>query len=135
MDDAVQIIYTLGKGTQLAKWDIRNAYRMVPVHPANRELLGMSWNCQTFVDTVLPFEFRSAPKIYTAVADALQHILQEQGILHILHYLDDFLLFGKPGTSDCQEGLHTAMRVCGRLGVPIAEQKTEDPTQALTFWE
>ena len=67
MDDAVQIIYTLGKGTQPAKWDIKNAYRMVPVHPANRELLGMSWNCQTFVDTVLPFEFRSAPKdIYSS---------------------------------------------------------------------
>ena len=42
MDDAVQI-HTLGRGTQLAKWDIKNPYR-VPVHPADRELLGISYN-------------------------------------------------------------------------------------------
>lgn len=41
VDDAVWIINKLGRGTLLAKWDIKNAYRMVPVHPADRKLLGM----------------------------------------------------------------------------------------------
>lgn len=68
-----------------------------------------------------------------AVVDGLQYILQEQGILHILHYLDDFLLLGSPGTGNCQEGLYTAMEVYRKLGMPIAEQKTEGPTQVLTF--
>ena len=133
MDDAIWIIKQLGRGTQLAKWDIKNAYRMVLVHPSDRELLGMSWKDQTFIDTVLPFGLRSAPKIFTVVADALQYILQEQGVSHIMHYLDDFLLFGSPGTSDYQKALHTAMQECSRLGVPIAEHKTEGPTQVLTF--
>ena len=105
---------------------------MVPVHPVDRELLGMSWNDQTFIDSAA-FWASLSPKIFMAAADALLQILQEQEILPILHYLDDFLLFGRPGTSDCQEGLHTAMRVCCRLGMPIAEQKMESPTQALTF--
>ena len=133
VDDAVQLIQGLGRGTQLAKWDIKNAYRMVPVHPADRELLGMSWKGQTFIDTVLPFGLQSAPKIFTAVADALQYILQEQGVSHIMHYLDDFLLFGSPGTSDSQKALNTVMQECSRSGVPIAEHKTEGPTEVLTF--
>ena len=50
-----------------------------------------------------------------------------------MHYLDDILLFGSPGTSDCQKALHTAMQECSRLGVPTAEHKTEGPTQVITF--
>ena len=50
-----------------------------------------------------------------------------------MHYLDDFLLFGSPGTSDCQKAFHTVMQECSRLGVPIAEHKTEGPSQVLTF--
>ena len=79
---------------------------MVPAYPADRELLGMSWNSQTYVDTALPFRLRSAPKIFTAVADALQYILQEQGILDLLHYLDDSLLLGRPGKPDCASYSH-----------------------------
>ena len=131
--DVVQIVHALGRGTQLAKWDIKNAYRMVPVHPADRKLLGMSWNGQTYVDMVLPFGLHSAPKIFTAVADALEYILQEQGIIHILHYLDEFVLLGRPGKADCEKGLHIAMEMCHRLGVPIAEHKMEGPTWVLTF--
>ena len=50
-----------------------------------------------------------------------------------MHYLDDFLPFGNPGTSDCQKTLHTAMQEYSGLGVPIAEHKTKGPTQVLTF--
>lgn len=34
-------VAALGQGTMLAKMDIRQAYRMVPVHPSDRVLLGM----------------------------------------------------------------------------------------------
>ena len=61
--NAVQIIQQLGKGTQLAKLDLHNAYRMVPVHPDDHCLLGVCWGEDVFVDTALPFELRSAPKI------------------------------------------------------------------------
>ena len=41
VEDALAEIRKLGKGTLLAKVDIQKAYRMVPVHPADRPLLGM----------------------------------------------------------------------------------------------
>ena len=43
VDDAADTIIQLGRDTCLAKLDIKSAYRMVPVHPEDRWLLGMRW--------------------------------------------------------------------------------------------
>ena len=42
-DEAVRQALALGEHTQLAKFDLENAYRVVPVHPTDRLLLGMLW--------------------------------------------------------------------------------------------
>ena len=39
----------------MAKLDIRSAYRIVPVHPQDRHLLGMMWDGKLYVDVALPF--------------------------------------------------------------------------------
>ncbi len=39
------------------------AFRIVPVHPDDRHLLGMQWRGRTYVDKVLPFGLRSALKL------------------------------------------------------------------------
>ena len=70
----------LGMGAKMAKIDIKSAYRIVPVHPDDRHLLGMRWNDRVFVDAVLPFGLRSAPKIFNAIADAVEWIVREQGV-------------------------------------------------------
>lgn len=43
IDTVVKQINLLGQGTQLAKLDIKQAYRMVPIHPTDRLLLAMKW--------------------------------------------------------------------------------------------
>ena len=90
VDDAVRLVLDLGLGTLIAKLDIESAYRIVPVHPVDRLLLGMSWKGQIYIDTVLPFGLKSAPLVFTVVADAVQWILETQGVKHIMHYLDDY---------------------------------------------
>ena len=75
-----------GAGALMAKFDMEAAYRMVPVHPEDRWLLGMLWKGKLFVDKTLPFGLRSAPKMYSAVADAMQWILTQEGVATI-HYL------------------------------------------------
>ena len=92
VDDAIRIIMEMGKDTRLAKFDIESAYRLIPVRPSDRLLLGMSWRNSLYIDTALPFGLRSAPKIFNAVADALMWILESRGIALALHYLDDYLL-------------------------------------------
>ena len=41
IDDAVTMMLKKGGGAQLAKVDLERAYRMVPVHLEDRQLLGM----------------------------------------------------------------------------------------------
>ncbi len=56
------------------------------------------------MDTVLPFGLRLAPKIFNALADALQWILERAGV-EVIHYLDDYLIFGSPNTPQCKWAL------------------------------
>ena len=79
---------------------------------------------------MLPFGLRSAPKIFNAVADAFQWILQHQGVTQVLHYLDDYITIVPPGSLVCQQIL---LGTAAELGVPIAANKTEGPVTALTF--
>lgn len=82
IDDASSTVLRLGRFSELAKIDIASAYRIVPVHPEDRPLLGMKWKGALFVDMALPFCLRSAPKTFTVVADGLKWILQQKPRVH-----------------------------------------------------
>ncbi len=69
VDEVVQRVLRWGRGTLLAKMDVRQAYRNIPVHPVERCLLGMRWQGDTYVDAVLPFGLRSASLIFSAMGD------------------------------------------------------------------
>ena len=87
VDDAVQHILRLD---QLVKLDLKQAYHNIPVHPQDQHLLAISWEGDTYVDRALPFGLRSAPKVFTAVADMIAWALHCTGIQNHIHYLDDF---------------------------------------------
>ena len=78
-------------GWQGSPTDIKEVYRIIPVRPYDQHLLEVRWNDYYYVDRMLPFGLRSAPKIFSAVADALQWMLFQRGISNLLHYLDDFI--------------------------------------------
>ena len=78
VDDLAALVKSKGEGSYLVKADIQEAYRMVPVHPEDQHLLGVEWNGAVFIDKFLPFGFQSAPKIFSAVADALLWILTKK---------------------------------------------------------
>ena len=75
----------------MAKLDVKSAFRIIPVSPQDRILLGMKWEDKLYVDRVLPFGLRSAPRIFSAVADAIQFGAIVRGVKNITHYLDDFV--------------------------------------------
>ena len=133
IDDAVQRIMGLGRGTLMAKIDIKSAFRLIPVHPADRRLLAMAWRDVIYIDTCLPFGLRSAPKLFNILADLLEWILKHLGVTFVLHYLDDFLTMGSPDTSECHHNLQLLIEVCQMLGIPLAIAKVEGPTTVLEF--
>ena len=89
----------------MAKLDLKSAYRLVPVHPLDQILLGLCWENQVWLDSALPFGLRSAPKIFSAVADALAWAMALEGISAHLHYLDDFFLCWSSWSSFLSPGL------------------------------
>ena len=128
-EDAVR----LGVGALMATVDIESAYRLIPVHPEDRPLQAVQWREQIYVDPMLPFGLRSAPKIFNAVTDTLHWHLVCSGIQCLHHYLDDFIIVAPPKSPKCQVDLALLQQECRRLGVSIAAHKTEGPTTCLVF--
>ena len=92
VDHAAKLIVARGRSTIVEKLDLESAYRMVPVHPEDRLLLGMKWRNKIWLDTALLFGLRSAPKLFNLLADCLQWIFQKHIQGTVIHYLDDFCL-------------------------------------------
>ena len=133
IDDAIHQILSLGRGTMMAKIDIKSAFRLLPVHPADRHLLMMNWNNSLYIDLCIPFGLRPAPKLFNVAADLLQWIAKHHGVTPLLHYLDDFLTLGPPQSDVCHHNLNTLIHLCHQLGVPLALEKVEGPTACLPF--
>ena len=134
VDDATSILSRLGKGALLAKVDLKAAFRMVPVHRNDWELLGIHWRHSYYLDTCLPFGLRSAPYLFNQFAEALQWILQNNyGLQWLIHYLDDYLIMCKADLKECKHLLETFLRVCELLGIPVAMDKLDGPATTLGF--
>ena len=116
IDDAVGILRILGEGALMAKLALRDAYQVVPVYPHDCPLLGMQWREGIVIDATLPFGLCSAPKVFSAVADGLMWMVHHQGFTHSLHYLDDFMLLGPPGSHYCEEAQRTTVQLCDDWG-------------------
>ena len=133
VDEVVVRVLQLGRGALMAKMDIKQAYRNIPVHPSDRRLLGMRWKGKTFVDMALPFGLRSAPLIFSAVADALAWIMQQQGVGWVAHYVDDFITVGTPDSGECARYVDIMHKVCEDTAMPVEPEKDEGPATTISF--
>ncbi len=133
VDKIAAVVRQLGPGAMMAKMDIKSAYRNIPVHVEDRPLLGMCWQGRVFLDKTLPFGLRSAPKVFNAVADALEWVARNRGVEFMTHYLDDFTVLGPASSDTCAYGLATLLDACRELGVPVAWEKCEGPATQLTI--
>ena len=127
------MIVRTGKGALMVKVDSEKAYRIVPIRPEDRYLLGMKWRNKYFVDLALPFGLRSAPGIFNILADPFEWILQHNDVADILHYLDDYFTLGPAGTPTCSKSVNAIQQASRDLGLPLAPDKCEDPTTCLIF--
>ena len=130
--DAFNIIYPLNN-CFLAKSDIKDAFRIVPLNPNQYNLTGFKLNGKFYYDKCLPMGARSACQIFERFSTGLKHILiTVYKVPHVIKVLDDFLFVGK-SSEECRYGLECFKHLCNRTGVPLAEHKTVGPTTALSF--
>ena len=134
VDDAVYNLINLGKNAFMTKLDIKHAFRLIPVRKQDWHLLGYKFDGRYFFDIVLPFGLRSAPYLFCLISDAVEWIFKNvTGHCHILHYVDDFLIMCEPSAPLADKLYSDFTSVCEDLGVPLALEKTEGPSNRLTF--
>ena len=137
IDDAVEMIQSLGKRAKLGISDIKKAFRLLPVWPGDFDLLGFRIKDKFYFDKFLPMgaSISCALPVFEKFSTFIQWAVEYESDNKpsILHYLDDFLFGGKSETTQCQETMHTFEQVCTSLGIPIANKKTKGPSTVITF--
>ena len=127
------MIKRFGSGCFMAKTDIKSAFRIIPIHPTDFELLGMKWDNLYYYDQALPMGCSTSCSIFESFSTALEWIatshLRASAVLHIL---DDFL-FIAPTQERCARDLSNFLDLSQFLGVPIATEKTMGPYTTLQF--
>ena len=131
--DAITLIKSLGRGCCMAKTDIKSAFRIIPIHPGDYHLLGMTWNNSYFFDRCLPMGCSSSCPIFEAFSTVLEwlakHYLCASGVC--IFWMISCLLL--PLTGNLPPILNNFLSLCDCLGVPIAHEKTEGPSTTLQF--
>jgi hypothetical protein len=132
-DAAIQMVQKMGAGCSLFKVDIQSAFRLLPIHPEDFQLLGMFHDGQFYVDKALPFGCSLSCALFEKFSSFLEwHLRRTTNSDNWLHYLDDFLA-GDPDKKVAQDMLRANLKSFQEIGVPVAEEKIEGPTTVLTF--
>lgn len=132
-DDAVNLILKAGTDCFMAKSDILEAFRILPVSPAHYHLLGLHFQGSLFFDKCLPMGCSISCSYFEKFSTAIQWMAQRHcGIPLMTHVLDDFFIVGK-SFEETLGHLDAFQRLCSFLGIPLSPEKTEGPSSTLTF--
>ena len=133
-DDAIKLVWSAGMGCYMCKVDIKHAFRLLPVHPSDWNLLGYSWDGFYFIDTRLPFGLRSSPKIFNDFADLVCWICQNKyNLTSLVHYSDDFFMVCGHSFILAKEKLNILCQAFQDMGIPLAPEKIVGPTTRIPY--
>lgn len=128
------ILSKYGEHGWMAKVDLADAYRIVPIQKTDWKFLGIFIEDQYYIDRMLPMGASSSCQLFMKISNSLRWMFYKQNLLQVdvFNYLDDFLFISN-SQSHCEQALVAFENLCGRIGVPIAGHKTVRPTKSLVF--
>ena len=132
LDHVIGLTSRFGRGALIAKADIENAFRIVPIHPDCHHLLGFTWQQQFYYDKCLPMGCAQSCQIFERFSTAIQWILMKRGATAVSHILDDFIFVGPPDSPRCQRDLDSFFTLSNQLSIPINHKKTCVPATVCT---
>ncbi|KAG9227027.1 hypothetical protein CCMSSC00406_0008999 [Pleurotus cornucopiae] len=132
---AIRSIRRMGRGALLAKLDLKDAFRHIPLRVTDYHLIGCMWDNKFYEYMVLIFGLKSAPYIFNLFAEALHWIIQRHIPADLKHYLDDFLPIFSPDTplTLANDAITWIQALGGSLGLTFQPEKTVWPTTCLEF--
>lgn len=128
-DNVVELIAKFGKGALIAKCDILEAFRIMPISKQDYNLLGIKIGGQYYYDKVLPMGCRISCNLFEKFSNAMQWVIKHVYTFdHITHILDDFMFVGPRDSFECMRGLQSFMQLAKFVGIPLKPEKTIFPT-------
>ena len=133
VQDAISIIKQTRLPVFMAKVDIESAFRIIPVSPVDRPLLGFQWKGKFYMDAVLPRGCASSCSIFESFSTSLEWVARHKlGATAVVHVIDDFLFLAHT-YAKCELDLRNFINLCKEIGVPLAPDKTVAPCRVIEF--
>ena len=121
IENAIAHIRALGQGCFMAKTDIAEAFRIIPILPAQYQMFGLCWRSQYYYKKCLAMDCSSSCQIFERLSSALQWIATHKlDIQYISHVLDDSVNSNN-AYDCCKAQLQQFLHMCADIGVPMAE--------------
>jgi hypothetical protein len=118
----------------LAKTDIEAAFRLIPIHPDGRDLLGFKIEEKFYYDKTLPMGLSLSCRIFETFSHAVHWIAEKKlQIPGVAHILDDFLFVCGTDMSSATSMLDTFLSFAADIAMPINHDKTVQPCTTLSF--
>ncbi|XP_053395182.1 uncharacterized protein LOC123542500 isoform X1 [Mercenaria mercenaria] len=134
IDDAVELVKTIGPGALLSKIDVQNAFKIIPIAPHNHFLLGFCIDNKYYYDKTLPMGLSFSCSLFEQFSSAIHWIaenkLQIPGCAHIL---DDFLFVSSQDYDTALNNLTHFLDFAKQIGLPLKTQKTVLPCTTICF--
>ena len=134
MDTVDLVAGWMTPGCYFFKVDIRHAYRNIPIHPKNWELLAFRWNGEVWVDTRLVFGLATAPEVWTRFSGAVVWMLKKEGTDHVAVYIDGYCGVATE-KQEAEEKMRQLLKLLEELGLPVNWKpgKVVEPCQRIKF--
>lgn len=139
IDIVVEKVKLNGRNCLMAKTDIENAFRLLPIHSQDRHLLGFTWHSeggsvQYYMDACLAMGLSISCQVFERFSSALQWILESKYDASMSHIIDDFFFVGPANSDKCRFSLHTFLDICRDIQIPIKQEKTTVPATCITIY-
>ena len=124
--DLALLIFKLGRGCLIYKYDYSCAYRQLRVDPLDWPLLGIKWKDIWYWDQSIPFGVKWGAAMCQRVSDAICHISRIECGASNMAYIDD-TVGGALGTAKAARHFEGTRKVMLSVGMKVAPEKCQAP--------
>jgi hypothetical protein len=119
-----EALWRAGHKALFAKYDIQDAYKLIPGHPDQWHCFGFKWLGRFFYDITTVFGSKSAPANFDVLPDTVLNVVSTLAgtpswCLH--RQLDDVPIVSASGSGITERFAETYLQVCKEIGIPLAE--------------
>ena len=124
LDRVVELVRSCSPRCLIAKADIQDAFRLIPIRLQDYPLLGFTWQGMFYHDKVLPMGSAVSCQTFEHFSRVLQRILQSHfNVVNVTHLLDDFSFVDSYNEPTCLNSLFSFESLAQEMCIPLNETK------------